>query len=156
MSFEWPRRPAQHFSEGRVRVGSSAFASRSRSASGTKRARHRQNFLQNLSQRDWPRSKIDICMYGVSHSGQPFASHVLEKLGSELQQQKGAFVGSRGVRVLISSFSPHGAKGYAELKRALAARCMATMTLADELFALGLPSNIENCMCLLMIVIRRL
>ena len=101
MSFEWPGRPAQHFSEGRVRVGSSAFASRSRSASGTKRARHRQNFLQNLSQRDWPRSKIDICMYGVSHSGQPFASHVLEKLDSELQQQKGAFVGSR-VRVLIS------------------------------------------------------
>ena len=79
--------------------------------------------------------------------GSPFASHVLEKLGSELQQQqKGAFVDSR-VRVLISSFSPHGAKGYAELKRALAARCMATMTLADELFALGLPSNIANCMC---------
>ena len=45
-------------------------------------------------------SKIDIRMYGVSHSGQPFASHVLEKLDSELQQQqKGAFTGSR---VLIS------------------------------------------------------
>ena len=146
MSFEWPGRPAQHFSEGKGRAGSSAFASRSRSASGRKRARHRQNFFAKFVSKGLA-SKIDICMCGVSHSGQPFASHVLEKLDSELQQQKGAFFGSRGVRVLISSFSPHGAKGYAELKRALAARCMATMTLADGLFALGLPSNIANCMC---------
>ena len=137
MSFEWPGRPAQHFSEARGRF-----------------IRIRITFPQCLGiERGTDRTFCKICLKGtglkdrhlyvwrVTFWAALFASHVLEKLDSELQQQKGAFVGSRGVCVLISSFSPHGAKDCAELKRALAVRCMAKLPLAGALFTLGLPSK---------------
>ena len=87
MSFEWPR-PAQHFSEGRGRFIRIRITFPQCLGWGTSAAQT-ELFAKFVSK--GLASKIDICMYGVSHSGQPFASHVLEKLDSKFQQQKEGF-----------------------------------------------------------------